>query len=70
MPKSELPQRDPFMGPPSAYVGETDTELLEAFETALRRWANPLAPTETSRWRGEGPSATGRTAPLPTQMEV
>jgi hypothetical protein len=42
MPNNELPQRDPFTGPPSAYAGETDTELLGAVACALREGAGPL----------------------------
>jgi hypothetical protein len=70
MPNNELPQRDPFIGPPSAFMGEADTDVLEAFGAALREWADLAAAAESSRWRGVEPSAIGRTTPLSMQAEV
>ncbi|WP_433527121.1 hypothetical protein ACQPZ2_21095 [Nocardia pseudovaccinii] len=45
MPKRELPQRDPFTGPPVAYSG-APPELVEQVALAVREWAGPaIAPS-------------------------
>ncbi|MEV4238679.1 hypothetical protein AB0J47_26275 [Nocardia sp. NPDC049737] len=44
-PKRELPQRDPFTGPPVAYSG-APPELVEQVAAAVREWAGPpIAPS-------------------------
>ncbi|WP_433734342.1 hypothetical protein ACQP0C_19740 [Nocardia sp. CA-129566] len=44
-PKRELPQRDPFTGPPAAYCG-APPDLVEQVAFALRAWAGPpIAPS-------------------------
>ncbi|MFI6362452.1 hypothetical protein ACIBG0_06845 [Nocardia sp. NPDC050630] len=44
-PKRELPQRDPFTGPPVAYTG-APPELVEQVAAAVREWAGPaIAPS-------------------------
>ncbi|WP_062982040.1 hypothetical protein [Nocardia anaemiae] len=44
-PKRELPQRDPFTGPPVAYTG-APPELVEQVALAVRAWAGPpIAPS-------------------------
>ncbi|MFQ6391930.1 hypothetical protein ACLMAJ_00605 [Nocardia sp. KC 131] len=50
MPKNELPQRDPFIGPPSEYVGAT-ADVVASFAIAVREWAGE-ASAESSRCRG------------------
>ncbi|MFQ6327157.1 hypothetical protein ACLMAL_13595 [Nocardia sp. CWNU-33] len=60
MPNSELPQRDPFTGPPTAYVGAT-AELVERFAYALRQWAEQPVVAESSRCRGVASPGSGRT---------
>ncbi|WP_063047717.1 hypothetical protein [Nocardia pseudovaccinii] len=43
-PNPELPQRDPFIGPPVAYSG-APPELVEQVALAVREWAGPaIAP--------------------------
>ncbi|MET8877121.1 hypothetical protein [Nocardia sp. NPDC004604] len=45
MPKRELPQRDPFTGPPAAYSG-APPDLVEQVARAVREWAGPsIAPS-------------------------
>ncbi|WP_329409600.1 hypothetical protein OG563_44400 [Nocardia vinacea] len=39
-PKRELPQRDPFIGPPVEYSG-APPELVEQVAAAVREWAGP-----------------------------
>ncbi|WP_433634375.1 hypothetical protein [Nocardia sp. CA-120079] len=44
-PKRELPQRDPFIGPPAAYTG-APPDLVEQVAHAVREWAGPaIAPS-------------------------
>ncbi|WP_433761790.1 hypothetical protein [Nocardia sp. CA-135398] len=44
-PKPELPQRDPFTGPPAAYTG-APPDLVEQVALAVREWAGPpIAPS-------------------------
>ncbi|WP_330251658.1 hypothetical protein OG874_36885 [Nocardia sp. NBC_00565] len=57
MPRSELPQRDPFVGPPAIYRG-APAEVIERFADAITEWADQ--PTETSRCRGDDSPGIGR----------
>lgn len=45
MPNSELPQREPLIGPSVAYVGAR-ADVVASFATALREWAGPPAARE------------------------
>ena len=38
MPNHELPQRDPFIGPPTTYASAT-ADVVELFADALREWS-------------------------------
>ena len=60
MPNNELPQRDPFTGPPTAYAGAS-ADVVEDFAYALREWADEPTPAESSRCRGGDSSGIGRT---------
>ncbi|MET8878055.1 hypothetical protein [Nocardia sp. NPDC004604] len=60
MPSRELPQRDPFIGPPAIYTGAS-AEVVEQFADAVREWANQPAPAEPSRYRGVESPGIGRT---------
>ncbi|WP_330250483.1 hypothetical protein OG874_30200 [Nocardia sp. NBC_00565] len=60
MPNRELPQRDPFTGPPATYSG-AQPDLVEQFAVAVRGWASPPATAEPSRCRGVDAPGTGRT---------
>ncbi|WP_330250731.1 hypothetical protein OG874_31625 [Nocardia sp. NBC_00565] len=57
MPSRELPQRDPFVGPPAAYTGAA-ADVVEQFADAVRAWADE--PTKSSRCRGGESPGTGR----------
>lgn len=59
MPKHELPQRDPFIGPPKSYVGAS-AEVVELFAHAIHAWAAQIARAESSRYRGVDSPGTGR----------
>ncbi|MET8876764.1 hypothetical protein [Nocardia sp. NPDC004604] len=59
MPNHELPQRDPFIGPPIRYVGAS-ADVVELFAHALHAWAAQIAPTESSRCRGVDYLGIGR----------
>lgn len=60
MPNRELPQRDPFVGPPAAYRG-APADVVERFADAVREWAVQPRPTESSRCRGGESPNIGRT---------
>ncbi|WP_433731112.1 hypothetical protein ACQP0C_05430 [Nocardia sp. CA-129566] len=60
MPNRELPQRDPFVGPPAAYRG-APADVVERFADAVREWAVQPVATESPRYRGEESSGSGRT---------
>lgn len=59
MPNHELPQRDPFIGPPIGYIGAA-ADVVELFADAVHEWANQPAPTESSRCRGVDSPGIGR----------
>ena len=44
----ELPQRNPFVGPPAAVAVDLPTDIVERFADALHEWAH-TEPTHTSR---------------------
>ncbi len=56
---SELPQRDPFIGPPAVYSG-APADVVERFADAVREWADQPVPTQSSRCRGGASPGTGR----------
>lgn len=58
MPRRELPQRDPFIGPPAIYQG-APAEVVERFVDAIHQWADQT--TQSSRCRGEDTPGIGRT---------
>lgn len=58
-PSSQLPQRDPFVGPPGTYSGAPG-DVVELFAEAVRAWADPLA-EGSPRCRGVESSDIGRT---------
>ncbi|MFI6367003.1 hypothetical protein ACIBG0_30115 [Nocardia sp. NPDC050630] len=58
MPSRELPQRDPFVGPPTTYSG-APADVVELFADAVREWAQ-ITPTESSRCRGVESPGIGR----------
>ncbi|MFD0361363.1 hypothetical protein ACFQZZ_07880 [Nocardia sp. GCM10030253] len=60
MPNNALPQRDPFTGPPTTYVG-APVDVVESFAIALREWAGQPAAAESSRCRGVDSPGIGRT---------
>lgn len=60
VPNRELPQRDPFIGPPTAYRG-APVDVVERFAGAVREWAEQSVHPESSRCRGVGSSGIGRT---------
>ncbi|WP_433755533.1 hypothetical protein [Nocardia sp. CA-135398] len=60
MTNSTLPQRDPFIGPPTSYSG-APSDAVELFASAVREWANLRVPTESSGCRGVDSPGTGRT---------
>ncbi|MFQ6397164.1 hypothetical protein ACLMAJ_27345 [Nocardia sp. KC 131] len=68
MPKSELPQRVPFAGPPTSYVGAT-ADVVETFASALREWAGEPMAAESSRCRGVESSGIGRTNDETARLE-
>ncbi|MET8874146.1 hypothetical protein [Nocardia sp. NPDC004604] len=43
MPKHELPQRIPIIGPPAPYTGAT-VDVVELFADALREWSTAEQP--------------------------
>ena len=57
MPRKELPQRDPFVGPPAIYSG-APADVVERFADAIHEWADQ--PTEPSRCRGDDSPGIGR----------
>ncbi|MFE9323328.1 hypothetical protein ACIHDR_26930 [Nocardia sp. NPDC052278] len=59
MPNHDLPQRDPFIGPPARYVGAS-SDVVELFADAVRVWAAQIAPTESSLCRGVDSPGIGR----------
>ncbi|MFX0575506.1 hypothetical protein [Nocardia nepalensis] len=59
MSNHELPQRDPFIGPPNSYVGAS-ADVVELFAHAVQEWAARIAPTESSRCRGVDTPGIGR----------
>ncbi|MGW4773054.1 hypothetical protein ACWEO2_34090 [Nocardia sp. NPDC004278] len=59
MPKHDLPQRDPFIGPPTSYVGAS-AEVVELFAHAIHEWAAQITPAESSRCRGVDSPGIGR----------
>jgi len=60
MPNNELPQRDPFTGPPVPYP-LAPVDVIEHMRDALIAWDTEPVPAESSRCRGVEPSGTGRT---------
>lgn len=58
--RNELPQREPFMGPPRINTGAT-VDVVERFADAVREWAGRSLPTKPHRWRGVESSGIGRT---------
>ncbi|MET8875702.1 hypothetical protein [Nocardia sp. NPDC004604] len=60
MPNRELPQRDPFVGPPAAYRG-APADVVERLADAVREWAVQPVPNQPSRCRGDRSPGIGRT---------
>ncbi len=56
---SPLPQRNPFIGPPTTYSG-APADVVELFAEAVREWADQPVPTESSRCRGVQSPGIGR----------
>ncbi|MEV4129520.1 hypothetical protein [Nocardia sp. NPDC049707] len=59
---SQLPQRDPFLGPPGTYSGAPG-DVVELFAEAVREWAHLPATGVSSRRRGVESSGIGEREP-------
>jgi hypothetical protein len=60
MPNNELPQRDPFTGPPIPSP-PAPLDVIEHIRDALIAWDTDPVATESSRCRGVDSSGIGRT---------